>query len=189
MMEKKQLPDYLSDDLDIVSIGINPSLHSASSGYPFSSPRNRFWPALNQSKLLSRPVKPSPEVLRELLVSERLGFTDIVKRPTKGISELRALEYREGAKRLHEKLLELRPRIAWFQGMTAARYFYKYVAGVSSVKVSWGEQQEYHFPFLVFVSPNPSPANAVYRFEDLVGYFNQLAEVKARMIGKKNVSE
>lgn len=189
MFEQKQLPDYLAVDLDIVSIGINPSVHSASSGYPFSSPRNRFWPALNQSKLVSRAIEPSPKVLCELLVSEGLGFTDIVKRPTKGISELRAADYRQGAKQLQKKLIELRPRIAWFQGMTAARYFYKYVGGLSSDKVVWGTQNESHFPFLVFVSPNPSPANAAYSFEDLIRYFNQLAKLKARIAANNNFAD
>ena len=48
----KTLPDYLRPGLDIVSIGINPSLPSVREGYYFANPRNRFWRALNASGLL-----------------------------------------------------------------------------------------------------------------------------------------
>ena len=43
------LPDYLQHNLDIVLVGLNPSLPSVEAGRYFASPRNRFWRALNRS--------------------------------------------------------------------------------------------------------------------------------------------
>lgn len=184
MSDVAGLADFVCGDLDILSIGINPSLHSVASGYPFSSPRNRFWPAFNQSRLVEYIVEPSPAALEALMTRDKIGFTDIVKRPTRGISDLKAGDYRQGAQELHQKLLVHRPYIAWFQGMTAARYFYRYTETNQQREPQWGLQPQGDFPFLVFVSPNPSPANAAFSLADLVAYFNELAELRASQRGK-----
>lgn len=178
MNEASGLADFLCKGLEVVSVGINPSLHSVTAGFPFSSPRNRFWPAFNQSALIDYEIEPSPASMQQLLDRERMGFTDIVKRPTRGISELKAADYRRGAKELNKKLLLFRPAMVWFQGMTAARYFYQYVGAKPVTQPTWGLQDKSQFPFLVFVSPNPSPANAAFSFSDLVGYYNELAKLK-----------
>ena len=177
MTKQKTLPDFLSTELTAVSIGINPSLHSVDAGYPFSSQRNRFWPALNQSKLVNRRIEPSAGEMQQLLSVDKIGFTDIVKRPTKGISELNAADYRQGTMTLLEKITEYRPQIAWFQGMTAARYFYKYSGLGRGEDVVWGVQKQLDLACLVFVSPNPSSANASFSLQHLIQSFDHLAEL------------
>jgi G:T/U-mismatch repair DNA glycosylase len=42
----KALSDYLIPGLEIVSIGLNPSLSPVRVGFYFANPRNRFWRAL-----------------------------------------------------------------------------------------------------------------------------------------------
>ena len=39
------LPDYLKEGLDIVFVGLNPSIYSVTEGHYFANPRNRFWAA------------------------------------------------------------------------------------------------------------------------------------------------
>ncbi len=51
-MELPTLPDYLKEGLDIVFVGLNPSLYSVKEGHYFANPHNRFWTALNRSGLL-----------------------------------------------------------------------------------------------------------------------------------------
>ena len=46
------LKDYLDYNLEILSIGLNPSTVSVERGYYFANPRNRFWRALNASGLV-----------------------------------------------------------------------------------------------------------------------------------------
>ena len=48
-VSKRGLPDYLRDGLDIVFIGINPSLAAAYSGKYYDGPGNHFWQALHLS--------------------------------------------------------------------------------------------------------------------------------------------
>ena len=173
------LPDYLRPDLLIVSIGLNPSPVSVKAGYYFASPRNRFWKALNASRLVDETLEPSAQAMQRLLDRYQIGFTDLVKRPTRMGKELRAADYREGARVLKEKLLEFRPRTAWFHGQGTYRMYLKYAEGVEQ-KVSPGMQKRQIGGSGVFVTPNPSPANARYSLDDLVGFYNDMVSYRIR---------
>ena len=61
MEDVPTLPDYLRKDLDIVFVGVNPSLYSVQVGHYFGNPRNRFWAALNRSGLVGRELSPEQE--------------------------------------------------------------------------------------------------------------------------------
>jgi TDG/mug DNA glycosylase family protein len=173
------LPDYLRPGLLIVSIGLNPSPVSVKAGYYFANPRNRFWKALNASRLVDETLEPSAEAMERLLVRYQIGFTDLVKRPTRMGKELRAADYREGARVLQEKLLEYRPRTAWFHGQGTYQQYLKYAEGVEQ-KVSPGVQKRHIGGTEVFVTPNPSPANARYSLNDLVGFYNDMVSYRIR---------
>ena len=73
------LPDHLEAALDIVFVGLNPSLYSVEVGHYFANPRNRFWPAMNRSGLVDRELSPQDDAS---LLADGIGFTDVVKRAT-----------------------------------------------------------------------------------------------------------
>ena len=102
------LPDYLAENLSIISVGLNPSLPSAEAGYYFANPRNRFWPALNASRLVNEPLQPGQAAMQTLFAYYKIGFTDLVKRPSAMGKDLKAADYREGVPLLQEKLLQYR---------------------------------------------------------------------------------
>lgn len=169
------LPDYLTARLRLISIGLNPSLPSVRAGFYFANPRNRFWRALHASKLVSGHYQPAPGVEQRLVDAERVGFTDVVKRATRGAHELRADDYGVWAPRLERKLDRYAPHCAWFHGKLAYRNFLRH-SSLADHEVVWGEQSVRIGDSLVFVTPNPSPANAAYSLEDLVAWYNRLAE-------------
>ncbi len=171
------LPDYFGPDLDILSIGLNPSLPSVRDGFYFANPRNRFWRALNASRLVEETLVPGIAAMDILFDSYHIGFTDVVKRPTAGGKDLRAADYREWAPVLQEKLLSFRPRIAWFHGKQAWVNYLRYAEG-KRPPVDWGAQPQAIGTTRVFVTPNPSPANAIYSLDDLVGWFDALADYR-----------
>ena len=144
----KTLPDAVRGGLRALAVGINPSLPSVRAGFYFANPRNRFWPALNASRLVDAPLPPGLHAIEVLVERYGIGFTDIVKRPTAGSAELHVREYREGAVRLEALVFRHEPAVVWFQGAQAWR---------------------------VFVTPNPSPANASYSLPALVRWFDALA--------------
>ena len=45
------LPNLLRDGLEVVFVGINPSLYSVAQGHYFARRTNRFWPCFSRSAL------------------------------------------------------------------------------------------------------------------------------------------
>ena len=171
--DRETLPDLLAPGLRLISIGLNPSLPSVKAGFYFANPRNRFWSALNQSGLVDPPLQPGAASMQVLFERYGIGFTDLVKRPTRGASVLRAADYRTGAGRLHSLIERYRPAVAWFHGKLAYRNFAHYTGQVPA-DCAWGWQPVRIGDSAIFVSPNPSPANAAYSLHALVGWYRQL---------------
>ena len=172
--EMKTLPDYLAPGLDIVFVGLNPGLYSARVGHYFAAPRNRFWAAVNRSGLLARPLEASSD--HEAL-EQGFGFTDVVKRPSSGASELRAADYRRWAPVLKGKLEHFQPLIVCFHGVTAYHNYLRYADGVDE-RPPLGPQPRVIGRSRVFAVPNPSPANAAYSLETLVGWYRRLKDLR-----------
>ena len=173
----KTLPDYLRNGLDIVSIGINPSLYSVEKGFAFARPGNRFWPVFNAAKLAPFTLEPGRAAIEALYREHGIGFTDIVKRPTRSASELSIDDYRQGAKALHRKLLRHQPRIAWFQGKDAWKMFLLHALDVAR-KVETGLQAESIGTTRVFVTPNPSGANPAANPVVLLPHYHKLKKLR-----------
>ena len=170
----RSLPDYLGDGLDIIFVGLNPGLYSVQVGHYFATPRNRFWTAINRSGLLAEPVGAAQD---HRLLRQGIGLTDVVKRATRGASELRAADFRRWAPVLKEKLERHRPRIVCFHGTTAYRGYMKHAEGRVG-KLELGVQPVAIGSSQVFVTPNPSPANAAWSLADLVEWYRRLAVLR-----------
>ncbi len=170
------LPDYLDHDLQMISIGCNPSPLSIKHQCYFANPRNRFWKALNGSGLIKEELAPDVISMQILLNQYRIGFTDVVKRCTPGVSDLKAADYRQDAPLLLKKLLKYQPGICWFHGKVAYKHFLKYTLADKN-DIDWGLQVLKIGNSRVFVTPNPSPANAAYSLDDLIEWYSQLRKI------------
>lgn len=181
------LPDYLAPGLRLLSVGINPSLRAVREGFYFPNPQNRFWPALNASGLLAQPVTPGPAAMDLILARDRIGFTDLCKTASSMAHHLRVADYRTGAQRLARVIGECRPPLLWFHGATAYRAFCRHVLARQDV-VAPGLQPQTFSGARIFVSPNPSPANAHYGLDQLIDSYRQLA-VHAAQVGTDGAGE
>src|SRR5471030_1013359 len=120
------LPDLLTDALDVLFVGINPSVYSAERGHYFARGSNRFWPCISRSVLTQRArvglavATLAPEQVRALL-GYGIGFTDLVKRATPKASDLTRAELAAGVVHLVAKIERHRPRVACFHGITGYR--------------------------------------------------------------------
>ncbi|MEM7252654.1 MAG: mismatch-specific DNA-glycosylase [Pseudomonadota bacterium] len=178
------LPDYLCPNLALLSIGLNPSLPSVRSGVYFGNPRNRFWRALIEAEIVPlncAATALTPSVLAALLSDRTLGFTDVVKRPTRGVRDLQSADYRRWVPVLCAKLVTYRPNIIWFHGRVAAQQFVRFASFHDESRpvdwppsVEWGWQAWRYAGRDVFVSPNPSSANAAFSLQDLVHAYRPL---------------
>ena len=177
MEDYETLRDHLQEGLDIVFVGLNPSEYSVRAGHYFANPRNRFWAALNMSGLVDREVAPEDD---GNLAQYGIGFTDLVKRPTRQASGLRAADYRLGAPALQEKLLRHQPRIVCFHGVTVYQPYLLHVEKVKEKPVL-GLQRRTIGSSSVYVVPNPSPANAVYSLDVLASWYRRLQDLRQQL--------
>jgi TDG/mug DNA glycosylase family protein len=178
----RPLPDLLRDGLDIVFIGINPSIMSATQGHYFARPTNRFWPCFSRSTLSRRArhelgVEMLGPTHDHALLACGIGFTDIVKRPSANAAGLGRTEFDAGAAELVSKLRRYHPRIACFHGMTAYRPFHRaLLPGSSEHGPELGPQPLSVGRTRMFVVPNPSPANAHFTPADQMEWYDRLDE-------------
>lgn len=155
------LPDLLCDPMSVLSVGLNPSIPSVKAGFYFANPRNRFWKALNQCGFFKKNLTPSLDSCQYLLEQYQIGFTDLVKRPTPGCKELRADDYRTGSNRLQILVNDIRPQAVWFHGKLTCQKYLQY-GSENKHSVNWGLQSWAINNQPVYVTPNPSPANAAF---------------------------
>src|ERR1019366_7654706 len=109
------LPDLLRPGLDLVFIGINPSVYSVAQGHCFARKTNRFWPALSRSTL-SLSARRALVVDRlepfhdAMLLDHGIGFTDVVKRATARADELDPRGVADAPREMGGKLSKVPPR-------------------------------------------------------------------------------
>ncbi|HWE73271.1 MAG TPA: mismatch-specific DNA-glycosylase [Stellaceae bacterium] len=183
MPNQPTLPDLLCDGLDVVFVGINPSVFSATQGHYFARKINRFWPAFTRSRLslgarkglgVDQLVPEHDRVLQEY----GFGFTDLVKRASPRSTDLTRNEPTDGVAALARKLKRFKPRFACFHGVTVGRPVQKALApqlpeaGLGLQPYTIGETR-------VFVVPNPSPANAHFTPADQTFWYDALADALA----------
>jgi double-stranded uracil-DNA glycosylase len=176
---KDTLPDLLRDGLDVVFVGINPSLYSARRGHYFARPTNRFWRAFSRSRL-SGPARRALAVAvltpahDRLLLEHGFGFTDLVKRPTARAAEV-ADEIGAGIDALTAKLEHYRPRFACFHGITGYRPVHLCLAADKAAP-ALGLQPARIGATRLFVVPNPSGANAHATPAEQTRWYDRLAD-------------
>lgn len=183
------LPDLLRDGLDVVFVGINPSLFSAAQGHYFARKINRFWPAFSRSRL-SCAAREGLGVARlepthdRVLQDYGFGFTDLVKRPSPRSTDLTRNEPKDGVAELVRKLKRHQPRFACLHGVTVGRPVQRALAPEGG-ETGLGLQPYTIGATHVFVVPNPSPANAHFTPADQTYWYDALADALAES-GRSN---
>lgn len=149
-VQKYTLEDYLEMNLDMVFVGINPSLMAAHRGRYYAGPGNHFYKLLHESGLTPRLVSFEEDYK---LLQYSIGLTNIVARPTRSASDLKRTELKAGAKIVEEKLRLYKPRIAVFNG----KCIYEVFAHITTKsKFYFGLQPERIGDTAIWVTPSSS---------------------------------
>jgi double-stranded uracil-DNA glycosylase len=160
------LPDYLAPGLKLLFIGINPGLVSAAAGHYYANPRNPFWRLLHETGLVSVPLKAQDDFR---MPEFGYGLTDIVKRASRGATDLKRREFADNRGRLRRIVRRYRPGALCFNSKTAFEgYFGKGVCR------KFGSQAVTLEAVPVFVLPSTSPANAAVSLSVKRRYFRIL---------------
>ena len=160
----RTLPDFVHADLRLLCCGLNPSLHAADAGIGYVTPGNRFWPALREAGLTEVDRDP-----RHLLVHDRIGMTDVVKRATPRAADLTTAEYRHGIERLTRLCAWLRPRALCLVGLAGWR-----AAVDRKASVGWQPGDLGGVP--VYVMPSTSGLNARVPRHELADHLRRAAD-------------
>ncbi|HXY99672.1 MAG TPA: mismatch-specific DNA-glycosylase [Stellaceae bacterium] len=181
----RSLPDLLRDGLDVVFVGINPSTFSVLQGHYFARRTNRFWPCFSRSRLSHAArrrmgLERLEPVHDRMLLEDGFGFTDAVKRATARAADLTPSELALGVPSLLAKIERHRPKIACFHGITAYRQVHQVITGSKS-QPGLGLQSLRIARTLLFIVPNPSPANAHYTPAEQTRWYDRLADCLAAM--------
>jgi double-stranded uracil-DNA glycosylase len=161
----KTIPDVLARELDVLLVGINPSLYSAAVGHHFARPGNRFWPALYAGGFTPRLFSPFEDTL---LPEHGVGLTNFVARATARADEISPEELQAGASTLARKLRRRRVRCVAFLGVTAYR------TALERKNARLGPQRETLGSAALWVLPNPSGLNAHFQQDDFARLFAEL---------------
>jgi TDG/mug DNA glycosylase family protein len=170
-----RLRDRVVAPLDVLFVGINPGVRSATIGHHFAGYSNRFWPLLFDAGLVDERLRAEDDAR---LPEYGYGVTNLVPRCTPGIDTIAPAEYVDGLRVLRRKVRRWKPRVVAFVGITAFRILDAFDAKASGVRrppsspVPLGLQRGRTFEgAAVFVLPNPSGRNANYSYAEMQAAF------------------
>lgn len=168
----QRVPDLLPDPLNLLFVGINPSLRSAATGAHFSGAGNRFYPALHRAGITRHLIRAadgfSDEDLDEL-TSRGIGITNLWPEATARADELTREQLIEGRARLDATVREHRPPVVAVVGITAYR------TAFGQPKAATGEQESPWEGTRLFAAPNPSGLNAHASVDGLARDYGEIA--------------
>jgi len=150
----------------ILFVGINPHFGSFDRGVPFSNNKS-FWYLLSDAGIIQekRDELRDDETLRRMYTKKfnaeyRLGFVNIIDRPTRDVSELKKGEELPGRKKISRIIRTEMPKVACFIGkITYEKY-------TGSKDFSFGWQNSINGA-KIFVMHFPLRGEAVVRIREL----------------------
>jgi TDG/mug DNA glycosylase family protein len=123
----------------LLFVGINPHHGSFNRSIPFSN-NKMFWYLLNKSGLIQEDLKnlKNDRELKSFYENKfnkkyRLGFVNIINRPTRDITELRPGEELIGRKRIRRIIKIYKPKVVCFIGKIAYQKF----SGIKNFRFGW----------------------------------------------------
>jgi TDG/mug DNA glycosylase family protein len=164
------LEDRVRPPVDVLFVGINPGIRSATIGHHFAGYSNRFWRLLVDAKLVDEPIRTEDD---GRLPEWGFGITNLIPRATPGIDTLKPAEYLAGERVLRRKVRRWRPKVVAFVGVTLFRAVFRRRPGEP---VALGPQPERFEGARVFVLPNPSGRNANFSYAEMLSAFRSLRD-------------
>ena len=179
--QRQVLPDYLRPGLDVVFVGINPGLASATRGHHYAGPSNHFWPLLYEAGFVPERLTYNDDWRTPEF---GIGLTNLVDRPSRGIDDLSREEMEAGAARLREKLHRYRPRVVCFNGKAIYEVFAgrRCQLGLQPERLPAGRRGA--DSALVYVMPSTSARTASYQRPDKLRFFRELKRIVDRERGR-----
>lgn len=170
----RRLPSILPSDCRILFVGINPGVRSAQIGHHFAGYSNRFWKLLADAHLIPEPIRAEED---KRMAEWGYGLTNLVARPTPGISDLKPIELQRGRAVLVRRIHQTRPGIVALVGVTLYRALFPQKAPRRRDERVLGLRPGRLGGAPVFVLPNPSGRNANFSYDEMRCAFAALGDL------------
>jgi len=168
MVQKlKPLPDILKKNLKILFIGTSPGIRSSTIGHYFAGRSNVFWKLLYQSGVT--PVLLKTEQDRKM-IRYGYGLTDIIKKPTRSVSDIKHKYTINSSKRLNRILNQHTPKIAAFVGKTGFRIYTQ----DNYAKLEYGFQYKYRKTKIFLLPSTSGQSYADTKFHEKLEWYEEL---------------
>jgi double-stranded uracil-DNA glycosylase len=165
----RTLPDHLRKGMKLVIVGCNPTESSVRVGHYYAGRDNPFWPIMYESGVMPEPFDYHDD---KRVIEFGIGLTDLVKRPSKTVEELKREDFAEGRIVLSQKLEEFAPRVVAFNGKLPYEQF-------AQRKCKFGLQKESLYGAKVYVLP-ATPGSPEDKRSEKVAHFRKLAQLLKR---------
>ena len=166
----RTLPDHLRKGMKLVIVGCNPTESSVRVGHYYAGRDNPFWPIMYESGVMPEPFDDHDD---KRVIEFGIGLTDLVKRPSKTVEELKREDFAEGRIVLSQKLEEFAPRVVAFNGKLPYEQF-------AQRKCKFGLQKESLYGARVYVLP-ATPGTADDKRSEKVAHFRKLSQLLKKM--------
>ncbi len=162
--------------MKLVIVGCNPTESSVRVGHYYAGRDNPFWPIMYESGVMPEPFDYHDD---KRVIEFGIGLTDLVKRPSKTVEELKREDFAEGRIVLSQKLEEFAPRVVAFNGKLTYEQF-------AQRKCKFGLQKESLYGARVYVLP-ATPGTAEDKRSEKVAHFRKLSQLLKKV--EKEVEE
>ena len=163
----KPLPDIVKKNLRILFIGTSPGIRSATIGHYFAGHSNVFWKLLYLSGLT--PVLFKTEQDRKM-IRYGYGLTDIIKKPSKSVSDIKQRYTINSTRRLNRVLNANTPKIAAFVGKTGFRIYTQ----DNYSKLEYGFQYKYKKTRIFLLPSTSGQSYADTKFDEKLDWYKAL---------------
>lgn len=169
--------DVITNQPEILFVGINPGVTSGKVGHHFAGPANPFWKLLHTAGLTPIELKAEED---QRLVEWKLALVNLCARPTQIASELKRAELHKGRRALVKKIAAIKPKVVALVGVTLYPIVFARESRKDPMPVlppGPGAKPQLLEGARVFVVPNPSGLNASFpTFEAKLPWFVALRE-------------
>jgi len=153
-----------------VIVGCHPTESSVRVGHYYAGRDNEFWPMLFEGGVVPEPFDYRDD---KRVIEFGVGLTDLVKRPSKTVEELKREDFAEGRIVLSQKLEEFTPRVVAFNGKLTYEQF-------AQRKCKYGLQKGLLYGAHVYVLPLTARQDKKGK-NDKLQHFRKLAQLIKRI--------
>ncbi|MDE1818298.1 MAG: mismatch-specific DNA-glycosylase [Thaumarchaeota archaeon] len=167
MTEKlRPLPDILKKNLKILFVGTSPGVRSSQIGHYFAGRSNVFWRLMYESGLTKDRLVTEDDTK---MLDYGYGLTDIVKTPTRSVSDIKSRYTSNSSKRLNRTITSFKPQIVAFIGKTGFKIYAQ-----TDAKLEYGYQYTHNGVRFYLVPSTSGQSYADTKYNEKLECFRDL---------------